>query len=413
MKNSIFTKTIVLLSLVSLLTDISSEMLYPVMPMFLSSIGFSALYIGVLEGIAEAVAGFSKGYFGRVSDRTGRRAIFVQSGYFLSSIAKPMMALISHPLWILFARITDRAGKGLRTGARDAILSGETSPEFKGRVFGFHRAFDTVGAAIGPFIALIYLSFYPENYRELFFIAFVPALLGVGFTFFLKDKKDKDGSDTSQKIDGTAKQIPVKKAGFFDFLKYWGESSSQYKKLVVGLIVFAVVNSSDALLLLAAKNRGIGDANVIIVYIFYNLVYALLSYPIGYLGDKIGLKYSFIFGLVVFACVYALAAFATSIEAFFILFFLYGFYAAATEGISKAWITNLAREKDAATAVGFYSSWQSIATLVASSLAGVIWVGFGLEFAFLLSSIVAILVAIYLLLMFKGTKIKSVNEKTG
>lgn len=387
--NKIITKTILLLSFVSLFTDISSEMLYPIMPLFLSSIGFSALYIGVLEGIAEAVAGFGKGYFGKMSDNMGKRVPFVRAGYFLSSISKPMMVLILNPFWILFARVADRMGKGIRTGARDAILSSETTPELKGRVFGFHRAFDTIGAAIGPIIALIYLEFCPKEYKPLFLLAFIPAILSVGLTFILKEKS-------------VSKPIKTKSnTGFFSFLKYWKSASKDYKKLVTALLIFTAVNSSDMFLLLIAKNHGLPDTYIIGTYIFYNLIYALFSYPFGVLGDKIGLKYSLAIGLFLFSITYLLIAFSYGIVPFFIIFFIYGLYAAATEGISKAWISNLAEQKDTATAIGFFSGWQSICTLAASSLAGLIWTLFGAEVTFIVSSVVAFIIGVYILFSFK------------
>jgi len=163
MRRSYLTQTIVTLSLVSLLTDIASEMLYPIMPVYLSSIGFTALWIGVLEGLAEAVVGLSKAWFGNLSDRSGRRAPFIKTGYLLSAISKPMMALFTWPAWIFLARSTDRLGKGIRTGARDAMLADESEPVHRGKVFGFHRGMDTLGAAIGPCCALVYLIFYPPN----------------------------------------------------------------------------------------------------------------------------------------------------------------------------------------------------------------------------------------------------------
>ncbi|MBS1975561.1 MAG: MFS transporter, partial [Bacteroidetes bacterium] len=165
------TRTIWLLSLVSLFTDMASEMLYPVMPVYLKSIGFSVLFIGVLEGLAEATAGLSKGYFGRLSDNSGKRVPFVQAGYGLSAIAKPMLALFVYPLWIFFSRTLDRLGKGIRTGARDAILSDEATSETKGKIFGFHRSLDTLGAVIGPLLAVLYLYFFPGHYKSLFLLA--------------------------------------------------------------------------------------------------------------------------------------------------------------------------------------------------------------------------------------------------
>lgn len=219
------TRTIWILSLVSLFTDTASEMLYPILPIYLKSIGFSIVLIGILEGIAEATAGLSKGYFGKRSDLSRKRVPFVQWGYALSAISKPMMAVFAYPLWIFFARTLDRLGKGLRTGARDALLSDEATTETKGKVFGFHRSMDTFGAVLGPSIALLYLYYYPEDYKTLFFVAFVPGFLAVVSSLYLRDKKTK---------------APTTKVStpFFSFLKYWPKSPPEYRKLVSGLMFF-------------------------------------------------------------------------------------------------------------------------------------------------------------------------------
>ena len=316
------TRTVWILSLVSLLTDAASEMLYPIMPIYLKTIGFSIVLIGVLEGFAEALAGLSKGYFGQLSDNSGKRVPFVQLGYALSTISKPMMAVFTFPLWIFFARAIDRFGKGIRTGARDAILSDEATPQTKGKIFGFHRSMDTFGAVIGPALALIYLYFYPQDYKTLFYVAVIPGLLAVSVSFLLKDKMKSP--------------IEKKTISFFSFLNYWKTSPLQYRKLVIGLLAFTLFNSSDIFLLLKAKQAGLSDTAVIGIYIFYNLVYALCVFPIGILADKIGLKKMFIFGLSLFAIVYFGMAFSTDIYTIAMLFFIYGVYAAATEGISKA-----------------------------------------------------------------------------
>ena len=377
------TRTVWILSLVSLFTDTASEMLYPIMPLYLKSIGFSIVLIGVLEGVAEATAGLSKGYFGKLSDNTGKRMPFVQWGYALSTLSKPLMALFITPVWVFFVRTIDRFGKGLRTGARDAVLSDEATPATKGKVFGFHRSMDTLGAVLGPLLALLYLQWHPKDYKTLFFIAFAPGLLAVLCSFLLKDK------NIIQKPATT-------KVGFFSFLNYWKQSPALYRKLVIGLLVFTLFNSSDVFLLLKAKQAGLNDSGVITVYIFYNLVYAIFAFPIGIVADKIGLKKIFIFGLVIFSIVYGGMAFANQSYHFYILFFLYGIYAAATEGISKAWITNISTKEDTATAIGTYSAFQSICTMMASSVAGFIWFQFGAGVTFGLSAVMAFLVALYI-----------------
>ncbi len=380
------TRTILLLSLISLFTDVASEMLYPVIPIYLNSIGFSFLFIGILEGIAEAAAGLSKGYFGKLSDNTGKRLPFVRLGYSLSALSKPMMALFTFPAWIFTARSLDRFGKGIRTGARDALLSAEATPATKGRVFGFHRAMDTLGAVIGPSAALLYLYFYPHRYITLFYIAFIPGLISIAFTFLVKDKKH---------------EIKENKTRFFDFLKYWKASPPAYRKLVTGLLLFALFNSSDMFLILQAKANGLSDTQAIGIYIFYNLVYAVFSYPLGGLGDKIGLKKVFIPGLAVFALVYFGMAFSHSFYLFFALFFVYGIYTAATDGISKAWISNISDKKDTGTAIGTYTGFQSICTLFASSLAGLVWYEFGALTLFLSTGIITVFIILYFLFAVK------------
>jgi MFS family permease len=387
----IITRTIWILSLVSLFTDMASEMLYPVMPLFLKHIGYTAIFIGVLEGVAECVAGLSKSYFGKMSDKSGKRLPFVQLGYSLSAISKPMLAVFIYPWWIFLSRTIDRLGKGIRTGARDAMLSDECPKENKARVFGFHRGLDTMGAVFGPAIALVYLYFYPDNYKTLFLIAFLPGLLAIVSTLLIKEKKHLPAATINHQPSTI---------NLFAFAGYWKNSNPQYKKLVTGLLLFALFNSSDVFLLLKMKESGLNDTAVIGVYIFYNLVYALLAYPIGIVADKIGLKKIFIAGLFVFSLVYIGFAFNSNIYIFMLLFLLYGVYAAATEGISKAWISNIVDKSETATAIGTYSGFQSICAFIASSLCGLLWYNFGAMVTFLTTSTITLFVVVY----FMGNK---------
>ncbi len=400
-KQKILTRTVLLVSFVSLFTDVASEMLYPIMPVYLTSIGFSVMLIGILEGVAEAVAGVSKGYFGNLSDVTMKRVPFVRAGYVLSALSKPMMALFVFPVWIFFARTLDRFGKGIRTSARDAMLSAETTKEHKGKVFGFHRSMDTIGAAIGPILALIFLYFYPGQYKWMFFIAFFPGLIAIGLTFLLKDKVTGLQGDKVTGLQGNRVRV-----GFFSYLTYWKKASPAFRYLVAGLLVFTLFNSSDAFLLLALKEQHLSDTMMIGVYIFYNLVYALFSYPIGALADKIGLKTMLISGLFLFAVVYSCMGFVNSMLIFGILFFLYGLYAASTEGISKALLSNLADPAETATAIGFYNSAASICALLSSSLAGLLWFTIGSRAMFLVSGIGVLAVVFYLILVLRPNSLK-------
>lgn len=375
-------RTVWILSLISLFTDMASEMLYPVMPVYLQHIGFSIMLIGVLEGVAEATAGLSKGYFGMWSDRSGRRTPFVQWGYALSAVSKPMMAVLVAPLWIFFARTIDRLGKGLRTGARDALLNDEATPSTKGRVFGFHRSMDTMGAVLGPALALLYLYLRPGDYAPLFFIAFAPGLVAIALSLLLKESRN-------------TVTAPRRQFSFTTFIRYWTSSPAAYRRLTSGLLVFALFNSSDVFLLLQAKKAGLSDTGTIGVYIFYNLVYALASYPLGVLADRIGLKRVFLAGLFLFAAVYFGMARADGLVMVAALFFVYGVYAAATEGIAKAWIGSIVPRTETASAIGTYSGFQSLCALVASSLAGVLWHQFGPAVAFLVTGSVTVVVLCY------------------
>ena len=372
-----------MLSLISLFTDMASEMLYPVLPIYLQSLGFSIVLIGVFEGFAEALTGLSKGYFGKWSDNIGKRVPFVQAGYGLSGIARPLMVLFANPFWVFFMRSFDRLGKGIRTAARDALISDESTDANKGKVFGFHRSLDTLGAVLGPGIALIYLYYYPGDYKNLFLIAFIPGLLAILSSGLIKESKQTHLANNHEKI---------KLVGFFDF---WKNSSSNYKSLVIGLLGFSLMNSSDVFLLLKAKEFGVNDSYVIGLFMFYNLIYAFFSFPLGVLADKIGLKIIFLFGLFIFALSYFGMAFFSGNKLLIFLFFIYGIYAAATEGIGKAWISNLTSRSQMATAIGTFTSLQSIATLISSSAAGLIWYSFGADALFIYTGIGTCLVICY------------------
>lgn len=356
--------------------------------MYLASLDYSASFIGILEGIAEFIAGISKGYFGIWSDKIQRRLPFVRVGYALSALAKPFMILIPAGWWILLTRTLDRFGKGVRTASRDAMLSAESTPETKGRVFGFHRSMDTLGAAIGPAIALLFLWIYPYQYQYqwLFLFALIPGLITIALLFIVKEKVD---SRVQKK----------EKTSFFSFISFIKKSSKSYKFLLWGLLIFALFNSSDMFLLLKAKELHLPDSYVIELYIIYNLVYALFSVPAGILADKIGLNKVFIIGIFVFAFVYAGFAYADSFTFLLILFVVYGFYAAATEGIGKAWISNIVDKSQVASAIGSYTALQSIASLLASIMAGFVWIAMDSKATFIMTSLMSFLVAIYFIVI--------------
>ena len=379
------TRAIWLLSLISLFTDLASEMLYPVMPLYLRSIGFSVLLIGVLEGVAEAIAGLSKGYFGQWSDRLGRRVPFVQWGYGLSALTKPMLAVWAAPAWVFLARALDRLGKGLRTGARDGLLSDETTPQNKGKVFGFHRSMDTLGAVLGPAVALLWLAARPGQFRPLFILAFLPGVLAIAITFWLKERPA---------VPSNRPVLP-----FWASFGYWRTAAPAYRQVVGALLVFTLFNSSDAFLLLLARQRGLSEAAVIGLYIFYNLIYVLAAFPLGHLADRFGPRRLLVGGLLVFALVYGGLSVARANWQFGALFGLYGVYAAATEGVAKAWVSNLCAPTDTGAALGTFAGLSSLAALGASVGAGLFWQLAGPGWVFGLAAAAALATASYFALL--------------
>jgi MFS family permease len=378
-----FSKTVILLSVVSLFADISSELLYPVLPLYLKSIGMGAIYIGILEGIADFTSGLSKTFFGKWSDKLGIRMPFVWAGYMLSSFSKAFIGVFVNPWWVLFTRGADRLGKGIRTSSRDAILSMEATEETKGAVFGFHRALDTTGAFIGPILALIYLHYYPGEYQKLFMLSLIPAVFVALFLMQVKEKKTV-GKTEDKNI-------------FWTSLNYWRESNLEYKKVVSLILIFTLVNSSDMFLLLRAKEITGSDQDVIKFYIFYNFIYACFSYLMGSISDKIGRLKVFAAGLFFFSMTYTIMGTHSSIGGLYFAFFLYGLFAASTEGISKAWISSLCKKEDLGVALGFQNTTQSLCTMFASFIAGGIWVYWGSHYVFLMSGTISFFIAVTVL----------------
>jgi MFS family permease len=286
------------------------------------------------------------------------------------------------PAWIFGVRSMDRLGKGIRTAARDALLSGASGAGNKGRIFSFHRSWDTVGAVLGPLAAMAFLHWSPGNYRMLFIWAVVPGLISVALIYLLKEIRTTPQS--------------IAKSGFFGFFGYWKTGGKEYRNLVRGLLLFALANSSDAFLLLQAKAITGSDTLTILAYLLYNVVFAATAYPMGILADRWGFRKTLVCGILLFVVVYTGFAFNTSISGVFSLFAVYGLYAAATEGISKAWISSLVPLHQTGTAIGLYTSCQSTCALLASTIAGLIWTVSGAGATFLTGAALAAIAMIRL-----------------
>jgi len=369
-------KQVFILGMVSLFTDIASEMLYPVTPIFLTVVlGSSMAVVGLIEGIAEVTSGLLKGYFGNLSDKLGKRSIFVVFGYGISALAKSLPGIFQNIPVVLTSRVSDRIGKGIRTAPRDALLASHSNGN-SGAVFGFHRALDTLGAAIGPVLALVLLNFYPNNFQLIFLAAFVPSVIAVVFTLFVKDN-DASSNEKSKK----------------NYLEFWNSAPNQYKQVLVLITIFSLVNSSDVFLILKSQNITQSSSLAIFGYVFYNIIYAIFSYPLGGLADKYGKQKVFSFGLMIFSAVYFGFAFLSDINLIWILFALYGIYAASTEGVSKAWISDLIPSEQRGSAIGLLTMLSSFSVMLGSFLTGILWDRFGSSFPFLLSAILSLLIA--------------------
>ena len=375
---------VVRLGLVSFFADVSSEMLYPVTPIFLATVLHAPVQaIGLIEGAAEGVASLLKSVFGRISDRTGKRRPYVFAGYTIAALSKPLIAIAQSWPLVLVARVSDRFGKGMRTSPRDALLADYTRPEERARAFGWHRAMDSAGAVVGPLIALLLISATNDNLRLVIALTAIPGLIGAALVLTVREssretKRSASGEDPAP--------IPIRQMPrpFLTYLRAWAP--------------FALANSSDVFLILRAKQLGYSTTLTILLYTVYNLVYTLSSPVFGQLADRFGRRQVLIAGLGVFALVY-LGFAAVSVPAWlWVLFAVYGLYIAATDGVGKAYAIELVPTSVRATAVGLLGTVTGVATLVASTAAGVLWQQVGPWAAFVFGAVGALVSAVALLL---------------
>jgi len=390
-------KNVFILGLVSFFTDISSEMLYPIIPMFLTAVlGAPMSVVGIIEGIAESTASILKMVSGWLSDRSGKRKPYVIYGYSLSTLSKPLLALASTWHFVLVARFLDRFGKGLRTSARDALIADSTDQQYRGKAFGFHRSLDTIGAVIGPLLALILLYYLDGNYRLIFIIAFIPALISVILLLLFVTEKKGEKKDRFQ----------------FKMSDY----SRDFKLFLLITLIFSIGNSSNAFLILRAKDifenfggvpsiistafGSIGiTAVVVLTYVLYNITYSLASTPAGMLSDKIGRRNVMVGGFLIFSLVYSGFALANQGYMIWILFAIYGFYMAMTEGVSKAFVVDMVSSDKRGTAIGLYYTATGLTALLSSVIAGFLWQYSGAYAPFIFGSAAALLSAVMMVVL--------------
>ncbi len=366
------------LGLVSFFADLSSEIAYPLFPIFVTSVlGLPVAVLGLIEGIAEATASITKYPFGQAADYTGRRRPFVLAGYTLGGLGKLVIALASGWPLALAGRFTDRLGKGMRTAPRDDLIAANTRPGQQGLAFGLHRSMDTLGAVLGPLIALALVQAH-VSLRWIFAIAVVPGLLSVlAIVLFVREHREQ----------------PRRSA-----FRLTLPASPAFRWLLAGALLFAVGNSSDMFILLKARDVGLGTSAVILLYVLYNVVYSAASLPLGGLSDRVGQYPLVLTGYALFAAVYLGFAAAASGWALAGLFAAYGLYIAATEGTSKALIGRAIPTGERASALGLYYTATGLASFAASTVGGALWSAVGPWATFAFGAAAALAAAALMLL---------------
>ncbi len=369
---------VVVLGFVSMLTDVSSEMIYPLLPLFLTSVlGAGPAFLGVIEGIAEATASLFKLVSGMLSDRVGRRKSLVLGGYSLSSLSRPLIALATSPLAVLVIRFSDRLGKGIRTSPRDALIADSVDASSWGRAYGFHRSMDHAGAIIGPLIASLLLGVAGFGLRTVFWLAAIPGIFAVVVIVFRVQEVKRRAS-----ANGT----------FLTALP-----RGRLRTFLSILFLFTLGNSTDAFLLLRASRLGVTPAVIPLLWMVFHLVKMGSSMPFGLLSDRIGRRGVIVAGWTIYALSYLGFASATTERQIWLLFMLYGLYYGLTEGVEKAFIADMVAGQERGGAFGWYHCVIGIGTLPASIMFGLIWEHAGMHAAFLTGAALAAVASVLLL----------------
>jgi MFS family permease len=340
--------------LTSFLTDTSVKMIYSVMPMFLMSIGASKASLGLIEGVAESTASLIKALSGFWSDKIGKNKPFMLVGYALSALVMPLYAFVISPMQVLMLRFVERFGKGIRTAPRDSLIAASVTNNETGKSFGLQKAMDNSGAIAGPLLAFALLSVSLENYRLIFLIAGIPAILAIFVIIFGIREAKKQKAELFRKFH------------FSDFPKRF------YLFLAI-VFIFTLGNSTDALLMVKANDVGVKVALIPLVYLVTNSVSVFASIPVGILADRIGKERILVVGYLIYTLVYFGFGITTSIGAIVSLFALYGLYSAATDGIQKAFISDIIDKNKKGTGLGIYNALLGITLLPASLIAGTLY----------------------------------------
>ena len=373
-----------LIGWVSFFTDTASEMIYPLLPLFLTrTLGAGALSLGVIEGVAEAANSALKILSGRVADRTGRPRALMLGGYAVSSFARPLIAAAGAWWHVLGIRFADRLGKGIRGAPRDAMLAEFAPTSQRGRVFGFHRAMDHAGAVLGPLLASVFLFFYPEHYRTLFALTIIPGLIVIAIILAIPasaapPRRGKPAPSASVRDPSRAAPAPS------------GTPSLQVLALPLSVMfLFALGNASDAFLLLRLSDAGVAPFWIPLLWSGLHVVKVASSLLGGEMSDRLGRRHTIAAGWIFYAAVYAAFAFVDAAAPLIGAFLAYGLYFGLTEGVEKAWIADLAPAIRRGTAFGYYNAVIGLGALCASLIFGVIWMRISADAAFLTGAALA------------------------
>jgi len=347
------TGNVLILGFVSFLTDVSSEMIYPLLPLFVTTVlGAGPAFLGLIEGVAESTAALLKLLSGIWADRVRDRKGLVLAGYGLSAVSRPLIAAATGPVALLAVRFMDRIGKGIRTSPRDALIADSIDPSLRGKAYGFHRSLDNAGAIVGPLLATLVLAYFTTNLRVVFWLAAIPGALSI--LLIVTSVRETEHRQQAPAAASFLKTIP----------------SGNLRRYLLILLLFTIGNSSDAFLLLRAAQLGVSTGRIALLWTAFNLVKMLLTMPFGALSDKIGRKSLIIAGWIVYAAAYAGFSLAYAEWHAWLLFGVYGIFYALTEGVEKALMADLAPPEQRGTAFGWYNFAVGVGAFPASLVFG-------------------------------------------
>lgn len=404
-------RNIYLLGAVSFFNDFASEMIYPLIPVFINSVlGLSAAFIGIIEGIAETTNSLIKLFSGYFSDKFNKRKAFVIAGYTISNLLRPLIGIVSSWGGLLFLRFSDRVGKGIRTAPRDALIGDCAPAHRRGFAFGFHRSMDHLGAVVGSLVASLILYVFLLDIRKVFLLSIIPGIIAILIIIFgvkevtRKINGQKKGLNTNATKGGnsdTIKDGKIEKKSVLNFREF-KTLGGRFSYFLSILVIFALGNSTDAFLLLRASDLGIKTAAIPLIWAVHHISKAVFSTLGGHISDKVGRKTMIICGWIVYFLTYFGFAFANVPYMIWVLFVFYGLFFGFTEGVEKAFVCDMVPKENLGTAYGFYNLAIGISALPASLIFGFVWKVFSFKAAFIMGACIAAVALIMLLFLKTG-----------